>query len=145
VAERYLGSKHPIANTLRTSLMAAKKALAILTEKSSKGRTTTLPPLKNTKTFPGKASKRVITNMSTALSEDKADREFQTIKEEVLADNLRDTSLEDGEVWNQEEYEPIIYETPTLAPLEQEDNDDDMDGRQQSVDFDEDLEIKSDS
>lgn len=94
VAERYLGSKHPICNTLKSSMVAAKKALAALTEKNLKGKTSVLPAIKSkSSAAPGK--KKLL------HAEDKDSDKLQSLREEVLAEQMGHTSLEDAEVWNQ--------------------------------------------
>ena len=97
VAERYLGSKHRICNTLKKSLLAAKKSLAMVNDKLNKSRktsvgTTTLPPIGGRKSLPGTKGimvKKGTTRSSTSMKTEEDAEKFRTLKEEVIADSLR--------------------------------------------------------
>ena len=122
VAERYLGAKHPICNTLKTSMIAAKKTLSALNDKSNKGRTVKLPAIKlksSKKNDNAEKGSRNSTIRPTTDSNDQAEEKLKSLKEEVLAESIGGLSLDNSAVWNQSS-SSLELQPPDPDPPERE-------------------------
>ena len=115
VAERYLGAKHPICNTLKTSMIAAKKTLAALNDKANKGKTVKLPAIhsKTLKTSSSNISGKLKSKTKPKTdSVDQEEEKLQSLKEEVLAESFGGLPLDDSGIWNQNSSTILPFDPP---------------------------------
>jgi hypothetical protein len=117
VAERYLGVKHPICSTLKTSLIAAKKSLVAITEKTTKSKRLVLPTIKTASRNLTKSNKPSSTQRKGVEDFDDIDQRVMTLKEEVLAAHTIQQEEEDGRLTEEgkDTDESAVYERDESA------------------------------